>query len=457
MTGAQTWSGRRLHFIGIGGCGMSGLALVARRLGAQVTGSDRSDGPFLQRLRDQGIAVTLGHATSAPDGAEVVVSSAVPETNAERVDARNRLLVEMSRGHLLAELVQMRRTIAVAGTHGKTTTAAMIVHALRGAGHTADYVIGGDILPTRTNAQWDDGEWLVVETDESDRSLLELAPDIAVLTNVEYDHVDTFASLGDVEGVFRRFLQQSGYAVLWDRAQLRHLRDGPMSLFDVPSPQLTATGSRFDWRECTVELRLPGAHNALNAGAALEACVAAGADPARAAASMADFSGVARRFELVGQRADGAVVYDDYAHHPTEVVATLAAARTLGPQRLVAVLRPWGATRVRVMAEAFGAALASADLVVVLDIAGGGAAAGSDEVDAGLIVQAARRSAPTRPTAWIPDPDGVVRFLADELGSGSMCVTLGCGDVAARLMQGPAPVEEATGVGDPTAWVGVQP
>jgi UDP-N-acetylmuramate--alanine ligase len=454
MTERRSWRGRRLHFIGIGGCGMSGLALVARRLGAQVTGSDRSDGPYLARLRNRGIPVTLGHTGTAPDGAEVVVSSAVPDDNAERVEARSRNLVEMTRGELLAELVRMRRTIAVAGTHGKTTTAAMIVHALRGAGQSADYVIGGDILPTRTNAEWDDGEWLVVETDESDRSLLELTPDIAVLTNVEYDHVETFSSLGDVEGVFRQFLRQSGYAVLWDRAQLRGLRDGPMAVFDVPSPRLTPGGSRFEWRGHPVELRLAGAHNARNAAAALEACLAAGADPVRSASAMADFSGVARRFELLGRRPGGAVVYDDYAHHPTEVGATLDAARTLEPERLVVVLRPWGVTRVRAMAEAFGAALASADLVVVLDIAGG-TPAGPGAVDVHLIVDAARASAPDRPTVWIPEPDGVVRFLQDELGPGSLCVTLGCGDVATRLV--PDRVQFRPTVGDRTAPVGVQP
>jgi UDP-N-acetylmuramate--alanine ligase len=439
MTARKRWDGRRLHFVGAGGCGMSGLALAAHWLGASVTGSDRSGGPFLPRLRDRGISVTLGHSVDAlPDGAEVVVSSAIPFDNPERAGASERGLREIGRGQLLAELVQMRRCVAVAGSHGKTTTAAMIVHALSGAGRSVDFVIGGDLLATGINADWRDRAWCVVETDESDRSLLELAPEIAVLTNVEHEHVETFPAVSDVEEVFRAFLGQSEHAVVWDRPQVRALRDGPVSTFDAPGALLMPQGSQFSWRGRTVRLRVPGAHNALNAAAALEACVSAGADPDASAAALADFPGVARRFEHIGHTASGAEIYDDYAHHPSEVMAALAAARTLEPDRLVAVLRPWGLARTQAMAHAYGVALASADLVVVLDVASEGKQPGSSS-GAGprLIVDAAIAAAPLRPTRWISGLDAVERFLHEELDPEAMCVTLGCGDVAQRLLYSP--------------------
>jgi UDP-N-acetylmuramate--alanine ligase len=431
----RPWQDRHLHFIGIGGCGMSGLALVANRLGAQVSGSDRTDGPFVQRLRSAGITVTIGHtAGAAPDGAEVVVSSAVPEVNVERSDARLRELPELTRGQLLAELAALHRCIAVAGTHGKSTTAAMIVQAMRGAGHAVDFIIGADVLPARTNAEWDDGSWLVVETDESDRSLLELCPEIGVVTNVDYDHVDTYASLSDVEVVFEQFLRQSQHAVVWKHADLPTPDQPSLSTFDAPCPLLTRHGSEFDWRATRVRLRVPGAHNARNAAAALEACLVAGADPAAAAAALADFQGVARRFELAGATSRGALIYDDYAHHPAEVEATLSAARVLEPERLVAVLRPWGAARVLAMADAFGASLAGADSVVVLDVAGGPSPL---LVSADLIVRAARAASPGLAIAWMPDVDVAVRQLHDALDRGTICVTFGCGDIAARLVAPP--------------------
>jgi UDP-N-acetylmuramate--alanine ligase len=415
---------------------MSGLALVSHTLGANVTGSDRSDGSFIPRLRDSGISVHIGHTADAvPDGAEIVFSSAISYDNVERVVGRERNFREMGRGQLLAELVEMRRCIAVAGTHGKTTTSAMIVHALRGAGQRVDYVIGGDLLATGSNAEWSDGTWFVAETDESDRSLLALAPEVAVLTNVELDHVETFQSLHEVEEIFRAFLRQSTRAVVWNRPSVRGLCDGPVATFDVAAPELTPKGSRFDWRGHSVRLRVPGAHNVLNAAAALEACLSAGADPALAAAALADFPGVSRRFEFRGHTASGATVYDDYAHHPTEVAATLAAARTLQPLRLVAVFRPWGTARTKAMAEAYGAALANADLVVVLDVKGGEGGYGNDSgVSAQLIVDAAIEVAPRRPVKWISDLDVVDRFLRDALESGTMCVALGCGDVVNRLV-----------------------
>jgi UDP-N-acetylmuramate--alanine ligase len=446
MTVTRAWSDRRLHFVGVGGCGMSGLALAANARGALVSGSDMHEGPFLDRLRQRGVRVDIGHAeANVPNDAEIVVSSAIPFDNVERRRGRERQLREQRRGDFLVELTRGRRCIAVAGTHGKTTTAAMIVHGLRGAGERVDYVIGGDLLSTGVNAEWDDGDWLVIETDESDRSVVALVPEVAVLTNVEWDHVEEFESLQEVEEVFREFLGGCDTAIVWDRPEVRSLRRGPVVTFDAPSPTLGPAGSHFAWRGHNVELCVPGAHNARNAAAALEACVAAGADPGLSAKSLADFPGVARRFEHLGNTPHGATLYDDYAHHPTEVRATLSAARTLRPRRLVAVMRPWGAARTRMMATAYGEALALADLVVVLDVAGTAPGAAEIGADSRLIVDAVTTVAPDRPVRGISDPQAVGTFLGPVLGPGTVCVTLGCGDVAAHLLARTAPVPSGPG------------
>ncbi len=445
VTGEHPWVGRRLHFIGIGGAGMSGLALVARALGAEVTGSDRAESATLTRLRDAGCTATVGHdaANVSPD-AEVVYSSAVPPENPERSVARERGQTELHRADLLAEITALRRCIAVTGTHGKTTTTSMVVHALRGCGMDPGYLVGGDVRSTGFNAGWGRGEWVVVEADESDRSLLKLHPDVAVLTNAELDHHATYASQQDVDDTFRLFLARAteGIAV-WDRPQLTALapQGAQVVPFDVPDPSLDAQGARFDWRGISVQLRIPGAHNALNAAAALEACRLAGADPHQAAQALADFQGAGRRFELLGTTSSGASVYDDYAHHPTEVAATIAAARTLDARRVVAVFQPHLYSRTRALAQDFGRALAAADLVVVLDVY---RARERPEdfpgVDGKLVADAAADAASGRTVAWLPHFDEAERFLKAQLRPGDVCLAMGAGDVdqLGRRLVGPA-------------------
>ena len=444
MNGDRAWSDRRLHFIGIGGCGMSGLALVAQARGAQVSGSDRAEGPYLDRLRRSGIDVAIGHAAAhVPEGeqVELVVSSAIPPDNVERVAGRRRQLREHHRVDLLVELARARRCVAVAGTHGKTTTAAMIVHAMRGAGEAVNYVIGGDILSTGVNAEWSDSDWVVLETDESDRSILSLTPDVGLVTNVEWDHVETFDSLAAVEDVFVQFLEHSSVAVVADAVGLRSACHDSWRTVEVPSCTLNPRGSHFAWRGHEVDLSVVGRHNVLNAVAALEAVFATGADAALAAKAMVDFQGVARRFERLGRTREGAVLFDDYAHHPTEVAVTLAGARTLGHQRLIAVLRPWGLARTQKMAGAYGKALGLADVAVVLDVAGG---APGSSAEAARIVDAALDAAPDRLIRQIGNPDAAADFVRAELGPGTIVVTLGCRDVADRLMS----AVEVTATGD---------
>jgi UDP-N-acetylmuramate--alanine ligase len=425
-----SWSGRRLHFVGIGGAGMSGLALIAAVLGASVTGSDRAPSSYTERLRERGIEPVFGHAAgNVPPGAEVVYSTAVGPDNPERLAATT----ELHRADLLAELAGLRRCLAVTGTHGKTTTSAMAVHALRGAGLDPSYVVGGELRSTGANAGWGSGEWIVIEADESDRSLLKLQPEIAVLTNAELDHHSTYASRLELDQTFSTFMARAGdRAVVWDRPELRALCPPGAVAYDAPGARLHPGGSSFHWRNIEVELVVPGAHNAVNAAGALTACALAGAEPAVAAAALADFRGARRRMELVGVTAGGAQVYDDYAHHPTEVAAAIAAARTLEPRRLVAVFQPHLYSRTRALADAFGAALSAADAVVVLPIYPARERAEDfPGVTGWLIARSAADAGSRRAVAWMPGFDAARTFLRSTLRDGDLCLMMGAGDIDA--------------------------
>jgi UDP-N-acetylmuramate--alanine ligase len=424
----EDWSGRRLHFVGIGGAGMSGLALIAHTLGATVTGSDRSESAYTQRLRGHGIEPVVGHASAnVPAGAEVVYSTAVPEDNPERRAAAGR---ELHRADLLAQVAGLRRSVAVTGTHGKTTTAAMIVHALKGAGMDPGYVLGAELRGGELGAGWGRGEWVVIEADESDRSLLKLDPDIAVLTNAELDHHSTYSSALELEETFRTFMARAEQQAVWDRPRLRALCAPDAEAYDAVDPVLEPDGSRFDWRGQEVELSVPGVHNAINAAGALTACALAGADPGTAAAALKDFRGARRRFELLGRDAAGAAIYDDYAHHPTEVAAAIAAARTLRPKRLVAIFQPHLFSRTRALGPAFGDALAAADLAGVLPVYP--ARERSDDypgVEGLLVARAAADAGGGRPVAWLPSFDDARGFLRATLRAGDLCLLMGAGDI----------------------------
>jgi UDP-N-acetylmuramate--alanine ligase len=392
--------GRRLHFVGIGGAGMSGLALIAKALGAEVTGSDRAAaGPYIDRLRAAGIEPAVGHdAANVPEGAEVVYSTAVPPENPERRPP------ELHRAAFLAELTALKPAICVSGTHGKTTTTSMIVHALIACGLDPAYAVGGEVRSTQTNAAWGEGPWFVVEADESDRSLLELHPRIAVITNAELDHHTTYASRRDVLDTFRAFAARAEHAVV------------PPELADAGEVYAAAEGP----------LSVPGQHNRLNAGAALAALRIAGVDAPTDV--LADFTGAGRRFEELGTTRSGARVVDDYAHHPTEVAATIAAARSLEPKRVVAVFQPHLYSRTQAEARGFGAALAGADLPVVTGIYPARERGEDYPGVTGLLVAEAAADHGA-PVAWLPTLDEAHAFVAPRLRPGDLVLTLGAGDV----------------------------
>ena len=430
----RPWAGRRIHFVGVGGAGMSGYARAARALGAEVSGSDSAASSYLERLAADGILrASVGHAPgNVPpgDGVEVIYSSAVPVENLERAAARERSLRERPRAELLSELTALRRTIAVAGTHGKTTTASMLVAALRAAGLSPGWLVGGSVAADLPNAEWGSGDWLIVEADESDRSMLSLSVEIAVLTNVELDHHSTFGSLGELREAFREFLSAPRHAVVWDRPELVELRAGDVTPYDALGLDLTAGGSCFTWRDRRVCLGVPGSHNAVNAAGALEAARLAGAGAEAAIAGLAGFRGAGRRFQLLGKTAQGALVYDDYAHHPTEVAATLDAARTLAPRRLIAVFQPHLYTRTALLAREFGVALARADVVAVLDVYPARERAEEHPGVSGLtIAEAAADAAGGRPVYWLATFAEAEPVLRGLLQGEDLCLLMGAGDV----------------------------
>jgi UDP-N-acetylmuramate--alanine ligase len=431
----RPWAGRKVHLVGIGGAGMSGWARVAVQLGAEVSGSDRAESPALDKLRALGVAVHVGHdAANVPPGADVFVSTAIPADNPERVPNA------LPRAELLRELTSLKKVIAIAGAHGKTTTTSMTAHALLGAGAQPGYLIGGALRTTGENADWGAGEWLVVEADESDKSMLALDVDVAVVLNIELDHHATYRSLEELVAVFDQFR-----AAAPERVVAPELARAGDDVFAVEDLVLADGGSRFAWRGREVVLQVPGEHNARNAAAALEAIrVAGAADLDAAVAALASFAGAGRRFERLGTTPAGALVVDDYAHHPTEVAATIAAARSLDARRVVAVFQPHLFSRTRELHREFGAALATADVAVVLDVYPARERAQDfPGVSGRLIAQDAADRAGGRPVWWLPGPlDDAAGALAPQLREGDLVLVLGAGDVfllGRALVDGPSP------------------
>jgi UDP-N-acetylmuramate--alanine ligase len=328
------------------------------------------------------------------------------------IAARERGLPEHGRAELLGEISAQRRVIAVAGAHGKTTTTAMVALALRACDLDPGWLIGGEVPDLGANAGWGTGEWLAVEADESDRSFLALTPEFAVVTNVELDHHAVFASLREIEDAFAQFLRHAGRAIVTPPV-------AALARTVLPADRVNVVDERIDG------LAVPGDHNATNAALALAAVVAAGADRDRALAALRAFGGVGRRFESVGHSAAGALIVDDYAHHPTEIAATIAAARTRGPQRVLAVFQPHLYSRTAALAAEFGHALAQADAAWVLDVYPARERAQDfPGVSGRLVADAAGTQAHYTPTF-----DEAQDQLARALRSGDLCLVMGAGDV----------------------------
>jgi UDP-N-acetylmuramate--alanine ligase len=438
----MTLADRRLHFIGIGGAGMSGLALVAYAWGADVSGCDREPSEYSHRLARFGVDVREGHDRAHLEpGMQVVVSSAVPDELDELAAAAEQGLDVIRRGALLAELVALRRSICVAGAHGKTTTTAMIAFAADRIGLEPTWLIGGEVPQLGGNAGPGAGDLLVAEADESDGSAALLRPRIAVVTNVDLDHHARFASVADVERLFADWVAHvpaDGAVVAGDGVALTAAAPVVRFGFDAGADwHVTGfrggpEGSRF-WLSVPgeppvdVRLQVPGAHNARNAAGAVAALAAAGASAPEAAAALAGFTGVGRRFELRGSVA-GATVVDDYAHNPAKVAAVIDAARTYAPARVVVCFQPHLFSRTAASAYAFGGALAGADEVVVTEIyaARERPVAG---VTAKLVVDAVSERRPGMPLAYLPGLAEAAHYLRARVRAGDLVLTVGAGDV----------------------------
>ena len=445
----------RVHFIAIGGAGMSGIARIMLARGVPVSGSDSADSPLLAELAAAGATVHVGHdAAHVGDADTVVVSTAIRPDNPELAEARRRGLRVLHRAAALASVMLGRQGIAVAGTHGKTTTTSMVATILRHSGADPSYVIGGVLAETGLGAEAGGGPAFVVEADESDGSFLMLAPVAAVVTCVEADHLDNYGTLAAIEDAFARFAgripaggtlvlcaDQPGAAALAHRAAggVRALSYGtsPAADYQISGFEPRGMSSRFTVTggpgtalarsaPVRVELAVPGRHNALNATAALAVTAELGVGPAAAAAGLAAYRGARRRMELKGE-ADGVQVVDSYAHHPTELAADLAAARDIVTGgRLIAVFQPHLFSRTRIFAADFGAALGLADEVIVLDVY-----AAREDPEPGVTGDLVARAVPGGRAQFMPARADVPAAAAGLAKPGDMILTMGAGDVTA--------------------------
>ena len=438
--------GMRIHLVGIGGIGLSAIARVLHGWGYEVSGSDRQASPLTTTLAAEGITVYAGHRASQVSGVDLlVVSSAVPEDNAELIEAQRQGLPVVKREQLLGELTAGKVTLAVAGTHGKTTTSAMIAWILTEAGLDPTFIVGGVMQNLRTNARAGAGPHFVIEADEYDRTFLGLWPDVAVVTTLEHDHPDCYPTLEEMRDAFTAFAEQTVEGglliVCGEKAETRQLGEclqgkgyrvatyglDPAWDWWARGMHLGNTAAFEAWHHgkslgmCA--LQVPGRHNVLNALAALAASAEVGVDFGMAAAALTRFRGTQRRFEVKGQAA-GITVVDDYAHHPTEIRATLEAARIKYPGRTMwVVFQPHTYSRTAALLEDFAAAFSDADHVLVTGIY---AAREQDTLGVSATDLVAQMKHPD--VQYVETLDNAVAVLLDRVEPGGVVITLGAGD-----------------------------
>ena len=445
---------RRVHLVGIGGSGMSGIAELLANLGFDVSGSDLEATQVTDRLDSiSHVKVLIGHAARHVEGAEVVVTSAaIGDSNVERHEASRLEIPIIARAQMLAELMGLREGIAVSGSHGKTTTTSMIAFVLERAGMDPTAVIGGRFSAFGSGVRLGRGRYMVVEADESDRSFLMLRPSIAIITNLDREHLNAYGSLEQLQDAFVEFANHipvGGCVVACaDDKGLRPVLsrvERSLVTYGLAHPKAALFGSSPEFGDfggrCIVlhrdpsavqvlgelHLQVPGRHNLLNALAAVATVSRVGVDFKTAAAALAEFRGVDRRFQVIGE-AGGVLVVDDYGHHPTEIAAVLDAARQSLKRRLVVVFQPHRYSRTAELHAEFGPALAGADSVLLTEIY----AAGESAIEGVSLAQLASeiREGSGRPVIEVPDLENVIQAILAEVSAGDAVLTLGAGSIA---------------------------
>ena len=459
-----------VHFIGIGGIGMSGIAEVLHNLGHRVQGSDQADSANVQRLRDKGIEVFVGHtADNIGDAEVVVVSTAIKKNNPELIAAREKHLPIVRRAEMLAELMRFRNAIAIGGTHGKTTTTSMVATLLEAGNLDPTVINGGIINAYGTNARMGEGEWMVVEADESDGTFLKLPADVAVITNIDPEHLDHYGNFDAVRAAFRQFVENVpfyGFGVMClDHPEVQALVgriedrkvitygenpqadvrfsnvriDGTRSVFDVEIRR-RRTGKIFSFKDLV--LPMPGRHNVSNATAAIAVANRLGISEADIKKGLASFGGVKRRFTLTGE-ANGVQVFDDYGHHPVEIKAVLAAAREACKGRIIAVHQPHRYSRLSSLFDDFAHCFNDADTILLAPVY----AAGEDPIEGASseALVSAIKAAGHRDARFLEKREDLASQVAAIANPGDFVVLLGAGNITQWAASLPSELKSISG------------
>lgn len=440
---------KSFHFVGIGGAGMSAIATILLQMGYIISGSDMSASETTRKLEKLGAKVYIGHnEQNLGDVEAVVVSTAIPDSNAEVLSAKLRNIKIYHRSDVVAALMKERKGIAVAGAHGKTTTTSMVALMLEKAGIDPTIIIGGELNYLGGNAKLGSGDWLVAEADESDGSFLKLSPQIAIITNIENDHMDFYQTMENILHTFEEFLlklpQKDGMAVLcFDNKHIRDIANSLERKFvsyaienqdaEYQAQNIRAQGAAtiFDvYRHKnllgTMKLNVPGRHNVANSLAAIAVGIQLGLSFEQIAEGIALFQGAKRRFQTKA-RLNGIWIVDDYAHHPTEIATTMLAARQTAPKRLICVFQPHRFSRTMLLRNEFGSAFSSADLLILTDIY----AAGERPIPGidGEVIKEEVEKQTGQNVVYIKDKERIARYLSEVTEPGDLIITMGAGDV----------------------------
>ena len=440
-------NGKWIHMVGIAGAGMSGIAKVLCEQGNKISGSDLVDNSVTDKLKAMGIDVFLGHsALHLEKGVDlVVVSSAIPAENVELQVAKSYNIPVIKRGQMLAQIVNQSKGIAVAGAHGKTTTTAMLFTILEGCQYDPSFIVGGEIQGTSLNAKLGRGDYFIIESDESDASFLELQPYIAIVTNIEDDHLDFYKSFSNIQKAFAAFLGQinpKGFAVYYaDDHNLKEIIQYMEGNFIDYGENLSAKYRLHNWKPrgigstydlyikekfiTDIELSVPGQHNALNSLACIAVAMELGLDILKIKQEIKKYKGTKRRFEIIEEKGN-VIVVDDYAHHPTEIRATLEAARNYHPGRIIVIFQPHRYSRTKMLGSQFGAAFIAADLTIISDVYAAGEIP-LDGVSGEIIYQSALQAGCN--ALYIPELSHIEAHIKEELRENDLIITMGAGDI----------------------------